>query len=268
MNSYYKKNKEKIKLKSRKWAIENRARSNYLKIKSYHKNKKLKITPKLIPGIKKFISRQEALKKGLKTYFNGRPCKKGHITKRNVKDKRCPICQKFHFENWSKKNKKKLSESIKNWRSLNPNYQKDYRKKNYKKFQELDKKDRIKRKDYFSKYSAEYKLKRRSNDPAFKLITNMRSRIRSYLTANVSFRKKSKTMDLLGCTSIELKRHLEKRFKPGMNWKNNTINGWHVDHIKPLTLAKSYKQLEKLCHYTNLQPLWANENIKKGNKLK
>ena len=51
-----------------------------------------------------------------------------------------------------------------------------------------------------------------------------------------------------------------------MNWKNHSVKGWHVDHIKPLSSAKNYEDFKKLCHYTNLQPLWAKDNLIKGDK--
>jgi hypothetical protein len=74
------------------------------------------------------------------------------------------------------------------------------------------------------------------------------------------------------CSLEELKSHLEKQFKQGMTWSNHSLKGWHVDHIIPLSSAKSIKELEKLSHYTNLQPLWAKEinarEIKLGQTLK
>jgi len=60
---------------------------------------------------------------------------------------------------------------------------------------------------------------------------------------------------------------LEKQFKPGMTWKNHTLHGWHVDHIDPLDLAMTPEDIEELCHYTNLRPMWATDNRKKGNKI-
>jgi hypothetical protein len=50
-----------------------------------------------------------------------------------------------------------------------------------------------------------------------------------------------------------------------MTWDN--YGKWHMDHIYPLSLAKTTEEIEKLCHYTNLQPLWAVDNIRKGNKI-
>lgn len=49
-----------------------------------------------------------------------------------------------------------------------------------------------------------------------------------------------------------------------MTWENHSLKGWHIDHIKPLNLAKTEEELYKLCHYTNLQPMWAEENLKKS----
>ena len=72
----------------------------------------------------------------------------------------------------------------------------------------------------------------------------------------------------LGCSVQELKLHLESLFTEGMDWNNWTIDGWHIDHIKPLSkfdLTKR-KELLKACHYSNLRPLWAIDNLKKGSK--
>ena len=78
--------------------------------------------------------------------------------------------------------------------------------------------------------------------------------------------KKMSTLKYLGCTAKELKQHLENQFKEGMTWDNYGIDGWHIDHIRPLCsydLTIEEDQLEAF-HYTNLQPLWAEENISKG----
>jgi hypothetical protein len=80
-----------------------------------------------------------------------------------------------------------------------------------------------------------------------------------------NIRKKNKTFEIVGCSPQFLKEHLEKQFVNGMTWENR--NEWHIDHITPLSSAKTEEELYKLCHYTNLQPLWAEENLKKGNKI-
>jgi hypothetical protein len=57
----------------------------------------------------------------------------------------------------------------------------------------------------------------------------------------------------------------QTKFIDGMNWDNR--GEWHIDHIIPLSSAKSEEELRKLCHYTNLQPLWEKDNLKKSNKI-
>lgn len=69
-----------------------------------------------------------------------------------------------------------------------------------------------------------------------------------------------------GCTRSVFMSHLESQFKPGMDWSNHSSKGWHVDHIVPvcafdLTVPE---QAQKCFHYTNTQPLWAEENMRKG----
>lgn len=83
-----------------------------------------------------------------------------------------------------------------------------------------------------------------------------------------SLKKTTKFVDYIGCTPEELKAHLEKQFQKGMTWDNHTTNGWHVDHILPLTPEEpiSEEEIYKRCHYTNLQPLWAKDNMRKNNR--
>lgn len=80
--------------------------------------------------------------------------------------------------------------------------------------------------------------------------------------------KSGNTLKLIGCSFLELKIYLESQFKEGMTWNNHNLKGWHIDHIKPISLYDLSKEEEqKECfHYTNLQPLWAIDNIKKSNK--
>lgn len=98
-----------------------------------------------------------------------------------------------------------------------------------------------------------------------KIIHNIRSRLWQALKG---INKSVCSMDLIGCSSVELKNHLESKFQSGMTWDNYGKSGWHIDHIRPLSSFdfKDPKQLGEACHYTNLQPLWAKDNIAKGDK--
>ena len=108
-----------------------------------------------------------------------------------------------------------------------------------------------------------HKLK---TDSQFKLSCYLRGRLRSAIKGN--FKAGSAVKDL-GCSIEELKQHLESKFSPGMTWDNWTTDGWHIDHIKPLASfdLTDRKQLLEACHYTNLQPLWAKDNLTKNDKI-
>jgi len=106
------------------------------------------------------------------------------------------------------------------------------------------------------------------NKPQAKIAANMRSRIRGLLI-RASTRKKYHTHELIGCSWVLLKQHLESLFKEGMSWDNYGQHGWHIDHIIPCNSFDLTKEEEqrKCFHYTNLQPLWALENILKRDKI-
>lgn len=105
------------------------------------------------------------------------------------------------------------------------------------------------------------------NDILYKLRVNIRNRVKLFIKS-VNFNiKTNNTYNLVGCTPEQLKQHLESQFKEGMTWDNHAHNGWHIDHIIPLSSAKTEDEVYELCYYTNLQPLWCNENYKKGSKI-
>jgi hypothetical protein len=72
-------------------------------------------------------------------------------------------------------------------------------------------------------------------------------------------------MDIVGCTQEFLKEYIENKFVDGMTWENQ--GEWHIDHRIPLSSANSEDEIYKLCHYTNLQPLWGEDNRIKSNKI-
>jgi hypothetical protein len=121
---------------------------------------------------------------------------------------------------------------------------------------EYDKNNREKRNNYISD--------RKLNNPIYRLSHIVRNRIKQFLKTN-NITKKNKTFDIVGCTPEFLKEHLERKFTEGMSWDNQ--GKWHIDHIVPLSSAKTDEEIYKLCHYTNLQPLWAKDNLKKGDKI-
>ena len=103
------------------------------------------------------------------------------------------------------------------------------------------------------------------NNPIYKMSMNLRNRLNEFLNIK-RLTKTNKTFDMVGCTPTELKAYLEKKFSPGMTWWNHSPKGWHIDHIIPLSRAKNYEDIVKLMYYKNLQPMWAEDNLKKGDK--
>ena len=101
-------------------------------------------------------------------------------------------------------------------------------------------------------------------NPLFKLSHNIRTLIRRSLQ-NQFTEKSKRTQEILGCTYEEFKIYLESKFDENMNWENQG-SYWHMDHIKPISLATSKDEVYKLNHYTNFQPLYSLDNLSKGNK--
>ena len=105
---------------------------------------------------------------------------------------------------------------------------------------------------------------RKKTDPLFKLKCNLSSRT-CLAFKRKGYKKESKTAKTLGASYKIVKKHLERQFTDGMNWEN--YGEWHVDHIIPLASANTKDELINLCHFRNLQPLWAADNFSKGCRI-
>lgn len=114
-----------------------------------------------------------------------------------------------------------------------------------------------------SRIAARERIKRRTN-PQVRLSVNLRTRINRAIANN---QKAGSAVRDLGCSVADLRKHLETLFAPGMSWEN--YGRWHIDHIIPLCHfdLTQKDQFLKACHYSNLQPLWAEANYRKGGRL-
>lgn len=160
---------------------------------------------------------------------------------------------------YRKKNRERFLERQKAYYDENKEdrrlYNKEYRKKNHASI---------------LKRNCEYAKKKRRKDPLFKLINILRSRIYSVIK-----NKANSSREIVGCSCEELKKYLSDKFKEkhsvDFDWnfyiENNQTKGWHVDHIIPLASAQTEEELYELCHYTNLQFLWWEENLDKSDKI-
>jgi hypothetical protein len=176
----------------------------------------------------------------------------------------CIECKKNNYkENYLKTRDDKIKKA-REWVLNNKEKRKEYRKVYNIKNKELNNKSCREWYSVNKQKVNEYYKKRKENDPLFKLRCNIATLIRFYIKKQ-GYSKKSKTLKILGCTIEEFKVHLENKFIDGMTWDNH--GEWHLDHIYPVSLAKDEEELIKLNHYTNFQPLWALDNIRKSNKI-
>lgn len=138
--------------------------------------------------------------------------------------------------------------------------QSEYRKNNPEKSRESSLKYYYKNREKRIEYAVKYDKQRRLTDPVYKFKCDIRRTIRDCFRYTIHS-KTSRTEDILGCSFNELRQYIKKKFKNGMSFKNRGL--WHIDHIVPLSTAKNKQDIIRLNHYTNLQPLWASENLKK-----
>ena len=203
------------------------------------------------------IARKDALAQGLTHYFTGKPCKRGHIATRYANTANCVECTLCIF---NKRPYKLTLEQKERYRQRNNEYARQRRLLMTDQERKAETRKR-------APYMLEYVNTRRESDPGFKLRMNLRHRVWNALQANEAGKSKS-IQDLIGCPSDELVSHLETQFTDGMTWENYGRHGWHVDHIRPCASfdLKDPEQQRQCFHYTNLQPLWAVDNIRKGAK--
>ncbi len=142
---------------------------------------------------------------------------------------------------------------------------KEYRARTRTQFVKYHKTWISKNRDKWRELKRNYNNLQRRVNVHFKLAYNLRTRLRTALKRT---KKTGSAVKDLGCTVLELKKYLESKFLPGMTWENWSRTGWHIDHIKPLSSfdLSNVTELRKACHYTNLQPLWAKDNLRKYNK--
>jgi len=200
---------------------------------------------------KPVITRCQAKQLGLERYFTGKCCKNGHICERWTIWRSCVECsilkkKKYRENPFTKIKQKEYRERNKEKRSIQ---QRNYRKRNRSRINAI---------------CERYRKRKIQEDPSYKIAINLRARMRHALLGKV---KSGSAVRDLGCSVEFFKEYLEKQFKEGMSWDNH--GDWHFDHKIPLAEFNLSDRNEflKACHYTNIQPLWAHENLAKGAKL-
>ena len=193
-------------------------------------------------GIKKHIVLRILKENNVKVGVPGQKFKGGKkIANKKYLIKNKERLTEYHKE-WSKENRDRLNEYHKEWREKNIDKHRE-KKRNYEKY-------------------------KKSTDPIYKLISNFRTAIYIVLKEN-KLDKYSNYFNMVGYSALDLKEHLEKRFKDDMSWEN--YGEWHIDHIKPISSfvfeSVDDEEFKECWSLNNLQPMWGVENIKKGNKI-
>ena len=144
---------------------------------------------------------------------------------------------------------------------------KKYQKKNRKKLSLYQAKWKAKNKDHVNTLRRKRAKKRRKNDPTWAIGKDLSSRLGHILAGR---QKCGKTLELMGCSRLQLMSHLESRFDFYMSWGNRGPKGWHVDHNIPLKAFDMSNELhQRVCWWhRNLRPMWAGDNLKKHDKYK
>ena len=193
--------------------------------------------------------------------------------------------RKEYMKKWREANKKYLAEWHREYRQANPDVNKintkKYRKNNHEKAKQSSKKYKDNNQDKVKAYRNNYKIRRnqleqekKKNDPLHKLKANIRSGMLKAFK-RINNKKNNKTVMILGCSFEEFKIYLESQFESWMTWGNHGLYngtpnyGWDIDHIIPISSAKTEEDVIRLSHHTNLRPLCSkiNRDIKRNNLL-
>ena len=187
----------------------------------------------------------------------------------------CKVCKKEYQNEYAQKNKEVVLQRKKEYRQnnreeilqKNKEYYQQNREQRIQYQKEYDQrpenKERIKQ--YKKEHQNEYRKERYNSDTNYKITVNLRNRLRDALKGK---NKSASILELLGCSIEFLKEYLASQFQEGMSWDNYSFDVWHIDHIRPCaSFDLTDPEQQKQCfHYTNLQPLWAWENMSKGAK--
>ena len=194
------------------------------------------------------ITRAEAKAQGLKRYFTGKPCKRGHVIERVTSKGECPECKKIGWQAYYKANKSEIR--------LN---QGGYAKNNKEKVRGHKQKWLT-----LNRETVNIASKKRRLITSNRLSLFIRNSLQRILT---DWNGGAKSGELCcGYTVTELKQRIESLWLDGMSWSNRSE--WHIDHIKPISLfiKEGITDPAIINALSNLQPLWAKDNLSKGAK--
>lgn len=248
------------------------------------------------------VTRAEAKAQGLAHFYDGAPCRKGHLSSRRVSNGECMECARIRAREYYEVNAeavrkkaaakyaenaehagKAKARAAKRRKSLDPHVLRASEAAYYAANRDAIK-DRSRRwsaanrerkkatnlawnkanPEQARRHQRSHEKRRRERDPVYAMAERIGSAIRQSLI-NSGYTKRNRVHDIIGCTFADFAVHIERQFPRGMSWQNRSE--WHIDHIIPIASAKTEADVLRLHHFTNLRPLWAHENATKSNKL-
>jgi len=232
--NYYEKNKEKLLAYDKEYRKENKKKI-FEYDKEYRNSENFKEKCK-IRRQKYYIENKEQIIIKTKDYYKNNKVKK-----------------KSYDQNHYKKNKEKISKKHSETYQVN----KEQIQKIQKTYRENNKERVLERARQIRKF-------RMVNDSFYAAARKIRALVETAFK-RIKLNKPANTETLLRCSLEKAKAHIESQFQEGMSWKNHSHQGWHIDHIRPIS-SFNLEELHLANHYTNLQPLWAKDNLEKGDK--
>jgi len=223
------------------------------------------------------MTRKQALSEGIKWYFTGKQCKHGHTALRQTSNGLCKICSSnrgkaFYSDPKRIQNHRADARARMRAKFVKPGalealYQQRREDRvdsiKGKKIRDAEKARRLANPE---KQIAKQRRQcaRRRSDP-LKAFSLRASKLIRQTLLNGSWKKPAKTEILLGCKMNEFRSMIERQFQAGMSWEN--MGEWHLDHIVPISSAKTQEDAESLSRAGNFRPLWAQENLAKSNSI-
>ncbi|MBK3438769.1 hypothetical protein [Pseudomonas sp. MF7448] len=241
--------------------------------------------------MKEPISRADAKVLGLKFYFTGEACRAGHVVDRYTKSGGCVTCTIERASRSYQENPSATAERSRKRKAANPGLVAAEKAAHYLKNKEKITARRQQNKASIAKTAAKYYVEnkaaiaiygakwqasnrhylssrrkaRYSSDPDFRRSELIRDIVKRMVRATKAGRP-AKAFELCGYLPNEFRAHIEGLFNPGMTWANH--GKWHVDHVKPLSelIRSGVTDPKAVNRLSNLQPLWAVENLEKGER--
>jgi hypothetical protein len=141
----------------------------------------------------------------------------------------------------------------------------NYEIKNAEKIAERKSRYYQRNKERINKRQRKYEKFKYYSDPAYRLAVKTRARVREYIK-KLKIPKRDKSHQFLGCNYQFFKQYIESKFTDGMTWESFLLGKIHIDHIRPISSFNLFdeNELKKAFHYTNCQPLWARDNLRKS----